>query len=247
MADAEAKPRKNADLPVRVASAIVMLLIAGTALWLGGIVWAAFIVLVAGGVLTEWDRLVSKFTGSLGARAAWDVAGIVYVLLASLALVFLRWDGTGYWLVVLVLGVIGVDVGAYFMGRTLGGPKIAPRISPSKTWAGLFGGILGAYVMILGAETVSTAWIMPAHGMDGAEWAMKTISGNWGWTLALAAVFAVVAQAGDFFESWMKRRAGVKDSSNLIPGHGGLFDRTDGLIAVSSIGALVHLVGGVFA
>lgn len=244
MADGEAKS-KNADLPVRFVSAIVMVAIAGVAFWLGGWWWASFVAIVAGGVMSEWHRLSSAIAQSPAGKAAWLIAGLAYLMLASLTLVILRWDGTGYWLFALVLSVIGVDVGAYFMGRAIGGPKIAPKISPSKTWAGLFGGMLGAFVALLGAETVSTVLIMQQHGASGSEWAWRTIEGNWLWTLAAGAVIAVVAQAGDFFESWMKRRAGVKDSSNLIPGHGGLFDRTDGLIAVSALFAIIQLVGGV--
>ena len=235
---------KNADLPARVASAIVMIAVAGTAIWLGGWWWFAFIVIVAGGVMSEWHGLVLRFVPSMAGRIVWIVAGIAYALLASLTLVSLRLDGTGYWLLVLILGVIGVDVGAYFMGRAIGGPKIAPSISPSKTWAGLAGGVVGAYVMILGAEVVSTAAIMAAHGAEFSQWVWLTLAANWGWALGLAALFAVVAQAGDFFESWMKRRAGVKDSSNLIPGHGGLFDRTDGLMAVSAVLGIVQVFTG---
>lgn len=247
MAAAEAEspgPMKKSDLGVRTLSAIVMLAVAGSALWLGGLWWAAFAVIAAAGVLYEWQRLVAAFSKSPAGRAVWTLAGTAYVLLALYALVSLRWDGTGYWLLVLLFSVVGVDVGAYFMGRALGGPKIAPSISPSKTWAGLFGGILGAYVVILLLEVVSTTILFSGQGEPAGEWAWRTLAGNWGWALLLAAVIAVIAQAGDFFESWMKRRAGVKDSSNLIPGHGGLFDRADGLIAVSALVGLVNLAEG---
>ena len=129
----------------------------------------------------------------------------------------------------LVVGVIGavvfVDSFAYFFGRTLGGPKIAPSISPSKTWAGLLGGIVGVTVWI----AVWSYFVAPAMRGDAA--AVIDIT-RFGQMLGLGALTAVAAQAGDFFESWLKRKAGVKDSSRLIPGHGGVFDRTDGMIPV---------------
>jgi phosphatidate cytidylyltransferase len=122
-----------------------------------------------------------------------------------------------------ILPIVAVDVGAYFAGRAIGGPKIAPRISPSKTWAGLGGGALAAGLVALGIELADFG---PASGTPGYDPASIAFA------LGAGALIAVLAQAGDFFESWMKRRAGVKDSSNLIPGHGGLFDRLDGFLAV---------------
>ncbi len=123
----------------------------------------------------------------------------------------------------LLLAVIATDIGAYFAGRSIGGPKIAPSISPSKTWAGLAGGMAGAaLVLMLGR----------GNGM-----AAEAIGGG--------AMLAIVAQAGDFFESWMKRRAGVKDSGKLIPGHGGLFDRVDGLLAVVFVGGVAAVGAGI--
>ena len=108
-------------------------------------------------------------------------------------------------------------------GRAVGGPKIAPRISPSKTWAGLCGGIAGAIAVIYLAEK-----------QTGAVGTVPLI-------VAFGVAAAIIAQTGDFFESWMKRRAGVKDSGNLIPGHGGLFDRVDGLLAVCFVLGLLSL------
>lgn len=216
---ASASPARKSDLAVRTVSAVAMLAVAGTALWLGGGVWALFVGAVAAGVLLEWSRLVMAFVPGLGGRALWNLAGLVYVALACVALLALRALPGGPMPVVIVLGtVIATDVWAYFAGRRFGGPKIAPAISPSKTWSGLAGGVVGAtLVMYL------------THPLD--------------WRFALAGpVIAVVAQAGDFFESWMKRRAGVKDSGRLLPGHGGLFDRVDGLLAVCfCIGAALAL------
>jgi len=216
-------PGRRSDLAVRTVSALAMVLVAGFALWAGGLVWTVFVGLVAAGILIEWSRLVIGFVPGLLGRFAWHLGGLVYVGLATAALLLMRLvDGPEP--VVIVLGtVIAVDVWAYFFGRRFGGPKIAPAISPSKTWSGLVGGMLGAAAMMYAT-----------HLAD--------------WRFALAGVpIALVAQAGDFFESWMKRRAGVKDSSQLIPGHGGLFDRADGLIAVLFLLALSRLLAGVTA
>lgn len=216
----EAAPRAKSDLAVRTASAVVMVAVAGIALWLGGGVWALFVGLVAAGVLLEWSKLVMAFVPGLAARLLWHLGGLGYVGLGAIALLFLRSPAFGPRPVLIVVGtVIAVDVWAYFFGRKFGGAKIAPAISPSKTWSGLVGGILGASVVMY-----------------------VTHPGDWRFALAGAPV-AVVAQAGDFFESWMKRRAGVKDSGNLLPGHGGLFDRVDGLIAVLFALGLSGMIG----
>lgn len=217
----EGRSAARSDLPVRAASAVVMIAIAGTALWLGGPVWTVFVGLVAAGVLIEWSRLVMAFVPGIGGRLAWHVGGLVYVGLATAALLVLRLVYGPFPVLVAVGVVVAVDVCAYFFGRRFGGPKIAPAISPSKTWAGLGGAMLGAALVMYAT-----------HQAD--------------WRFAIVGVpVAVVAQAGDFFESWMKRRAGVKDSSRLIPGHGGLFDRVDGLIAVMfAVGLSAVLAGG---
>ena len=236
----EASPPKKSDLGVRVLSALVMVAVAGTALWLGGWFWTLFVAAVGLGVLWEWWGLVRGFVRSTAGRTAWLIGGLVYVGLAVLMLLHFRVEPTGGWvmLMVVLLGVVGTDIGAYFVGRTIGGPKIAPAISPSKTWAGLGGGIVGAALGFLGAILIGqTEWFMramfAANAYDPGPGFEASV--NWPSPLALLIVgslIAVIAQAGDFFESWMKRRAGVKDSGKLIPGHGGLFDRADGIIAV---------------
>jgi phosphatidate cytidylyltransferase len=213
---------KNADLPVRVASAIVVVVIALTALWLGGWIWAGFAMVVAGGVLYEWRALVRGWNPTPLAETAWTLGGILYLAPAAAMLMLMREGERGFADVLTLIALVAaIDIGAYFTGRAIGGPKIAPAISPSKTWAGLLGGILGALAVLVLSAKLSNA--TPA----------------WWQVLGLAVLAAIVAQAGDFFESWMKRRAGVKDSGKLIPGHGGLFDRVDGLIAVSFLAALL--------
>ena len=211
----EAPAKKSADLPVRVASALVMVAIAGGALWLGGWVWYAFIALVAGICLFELARLVRTAFGTGTTPTLIVLAGAAYIGLAGFSLANLP--------PAVLLGVIGVvvatDVGAYFSGRAIGGPKIAPKISPSKTWAGLIGG------MVL-AAIVSVSFFL--YNVGEIRFSIMT-----GIAALIGALLAVLAQFGDFLESWLKRKAGMKDSSNLIPGHGGVFDRVDGMLPVA--------------
>jgi phosphatidate cytidylyltransferase len=202
------------------------------------------VALLAGGVIWEWNRLIERFGLSGLGETLWFFAGVIYVGGAAYAMLAVRngrqvlplnpdfpgYDPLGV-LVGFLLPVIAVDVGAYFAGRAIGGPKIAPRISPAKTWAGLAGGALLATLVGVAAEAAD---IGPGALIPGAP--MIALAGA-----VLSGVFiAVLAQAGDFFESWMKRRAGVKDSGQLIPGHGGLFDRLDGFIAVFFILFLIE-------
>lgn len=227
MSDARpAAVAKKSDFGVRAASAVVMLVIAGLAIWLGDLAFTAFAAAVALGVLWEWNGLAARIAQSGAARALWLIGGIVYVGVSVAALVLLREFDRGMLLVgALVLLIAAIDIGAYAAGRTIGGPRIAPSISPNKTWAGLIGAAVAAslmFVFVL-APLVDTRFM---RGID------MLIAGG--------VATAVIAQIGDFFESWMKRRAGVKDSSALIPGHGGLFDRVDGLLAVLFAGVIVH-------
>ena len=230
----QAQPKKS-DLGVRVVSALVMVTVAGTALWLGGWEWTLFVAAVALGVLWEWWGLTANFVRSHVARTVWAIGGIGYVGTAALALQFLRnapsLQHKGIELIlIVVLPVIATDVGAYFAGRAIGGPKIAPSISPSKTWAGLLGGMVAAGAVMIAATQIGgsgsvSPYYFPMYALIGA-------------------LIAIVAQCGDFFESWMKRKAGVKDSGSLLPGHGGLFDRADGLLAVMfAIGTLGLMFG----
>ncbi|MGB3806180.1 MAG: phosphatidate cytidylyltransferase [Erythrobacter sp.] len=233
MADGEYRSRRQqlrekvtglSDLPMRLLSAILMLAIAVGAVLLGGYVLQAFIVLVALAACFEFFRLIWKAYSGTVPRVVGALLGVSYFGIAVYALS--QFDVAG--LVMIVGAVIAVDVFAYFFGRAIGGPKIAPRISPSKTWAGLLGGIVGV------ASFLSLyAWL----GLEGAP-----SLGDGPLLLVWSVSIAVIAQAGDFLESWMKRRANVKDSSNLIPGHGGVFDRVDGLAAVAFVGGLLGLV-----
>jgi len=229
------------DLPVRLASALVMAAIAAGALWFGGFVWIGFVLLIAGLVLWEFNRLVRGSDASPLGETLWLFFAAVYVSGAALAMIQVRTNFSAFGVAfIYLLPVIAVDVGAYFAGRAIGGPKIAPKLSPSKTWAGLVGGAIGASFVNIGAiasnefSALVGSASLPAFAL----------------AIAAGALIAVIAQAGDFFESWLKRRAGVKDSSNLIPGHGGVFDRVDGFLAVFfvvfCVNVLPGLVAGVF-
>jgi phosphatidate cytidylyltransferase len=239
-----AEAAKTSDLGVRTLSAIVMVAVAGIALWFGGWVFTAFVVAVGAGVIWEWWGLASKIAKTPLGAALWLVAGVSYVGVAIATLIELRGTGGSAWLTVIVIGtVIATDIGAYAAGRSIGGPKIAPAISPSKTWAGLGGGILAATLWLLAANVWTAADIAQLGSAADRD---SGLGPSWP-TLAINALVsgtsaAVIAQAGDFFESWMKRRAGVKDSGHLIPGHGGLFDRVDGLLALLLLYALLHLL-----
>ncbi|WP_336980064.1 phosphatidate cytidylyltransferase [Altererythrobacter fulvus] len=226
-----AKPKS--DLRVRVISALVMLLVAGAAFWLGGPVLDLFIAAVSFATLIELMKLVELATESPARRILGTIAGVVYVGGAAVSLIVLP-----SFLVAIVVGiVIFTDTGAYFSGRKFGKRKIAPSISPSKTWEGLYGGMIAAGLfgaLALGFVVLAASALSPEK--PGIPW-LAMLAGA-----GIGAVLAIAAQAGDFLESWLKRKAGVKDSSRLIPGHGGVFDRVDGLLPVAIIAGLGSLI-----
>ena len=228
LGDAEAlAPKKNADLPVRIASAAVMLAVAIGALVAGDPWLDWFIIAVVLATLVEFVLLVLKATGKAANRFVGIIAGTLYIAAAGIILTRLPAP-----MIVGVVGtVIAVDTCAYFFGRALGGRKIAPSISPSKTWAGLLGGIVGASAWL-------AAFIYFAARQTSGPTTMGFDLRETGIIVLIGTVLAVAAQSGDFFESWLKRKAGVKDSSSLIPGHGGVFDRIDGMIPVVLIAGL---------
>lgn len=201
------------EVGLRTVAGVIMILTALTAEWFGGTVFALFVAAVATVMYYEWSRLVR------GWGIGWNVAGFLYALAPALALLWVReraGDPVGSMGFALVLWAFIVtwasDIGAFFVGRSVGGPKLAPRISPNKTISGLVGGVVAATLL-------AGAWAY-SHDL------------SWQW-YALAPVFALAAAAGDLFESWLKRRAGVKDAGALIPGHGGALDRLDGLVPVA--------------
>jgi phosphatidate cytidylyltransferase len=206
----------------RVAASILIIgaLLAGIAAAAAGRIGAGVALLV----------VCSMLVGTLGGRrsdAALAAGGILWIGLPCIALVWLAQDqASGRATVLWILAIVwATDIGAYVVGRTLGGPRLAPRMSPNKTWSGLVGGVLCAT-----AAGGATALVLGAPAFSPLPW--------------LSGLLAVVAQSGDLAESLAKRHFGVKDSSSLIPGHGGLLDRLDGLLTVVPAVALLSLFGG---
>lgn len=250
---------RRSDLATRVAAGVAMIAVAVACLWLGGIAFWALTTVAAILMFVEW-------AGLMGVRRAWiatilfalpllyvfplfgDVdrnavailviaamlvglgggggklaGGVLYAGLPAICLLFLRDQSSGIALTLWTLAVVwATDIGAYFAGRTIGGPKLAPAISPNKTWAGLAGGIIAA--AIIGALLARATALPPGLAMLGGA-------------------MAILAQLGDLYESWLKRRADVKDSGTLLPGHGGVLDRLDGLVPVAVVVAGLYAAG----
>ena len=165
---------------------------------------------------------------------SWMPAGFLYAASFMIAFAVLRGDTAfGLAACAFLLGVVwATDIFAYFVGKNVGGPKLAPRVSPNKTWSGFLGGVFFAVLAGL-----AVAWAYKLQGfVPAVPW----------WLVPVAIVLSVVSQLGDLFESWVKRRSGAKDSGRIIPGHGGLMDRIDGLgaAAVAAVVLLVLATGG---
>lgn len=244
---------KWGDLPARVGSAAVMALVGILAVWLGGAWFFALVALVGGGMVWELTRMMAPDRPALhipmGALAGFAIyvatllpgqavlpvliapaivgatqlskdrmiyaAYVAALMLACFGLIVLR-DVRGIqWILWLVLVVIATDVAGYFVGRVVGGPKFWPKVSPKKTWSGTIGG-----------------WVVAA--LVGAYFGGPLL-------VMMSVLTAFASQMGDAAESAIKRRTGIKDSSNLIPGHGGLLDRFDGMMGA----ALLVLIFGV--
>lgn len=175
-------------------------------------------------VAANWYGLFAAALGVLVfTRNPRLVAGMLYAALPTLSLFYLhnQYDGIDLSLWALVI-VWATDIGAYFAGRSIGGPKLAPVWSPNKTWAGLIGGMVAA--IVVGFALTLVLHVQPRLA-------------------AFCGLLAVAAQTGDLFESMMKRRAGVKDSGWMLPGHGGVMDRLDGAVPVLCIVALIVASG----
>ncbi|OLP60020.1 phosphatidate cytidylyltransferase [Xaviernesmea oryzae] len=255
------------ELKLRIVSGIVLALFALVVTWVGGHVFALFSVAIGALIFSEWStmtRLVLRgrrgvvlgwatlalsavFMFALGILAAlavvfvgviaaallyrarhaspWLPAGILYSGLSMISLAAVRGSGeAGLLATVFLFAVVwSTDIMAFFFGRAIGGPKLAPRISPGKTWSGAIGGTVsgvaaGAAVQILA----------------GGQGVLRI--------LAIALVLSAAGQAGDLFESWVKRRSGVKDSGRIIPGHGGVMDRADALVVAAALALAIVLV-----
>lgn len=214
----------------RVISAAVMLPMAIAAAWFGDWAFGSLVALAAVLMLWEWQRL-PQISAAPPAwtrhRAGWLLLGVVYLVVPCMALIWLRQQPEHgrhvvFWLFCVVWAT---DTGAYFAGRSIGGPKLIPSISPNKTWAGLLGGMVAA--AIAGGLVGAINPVLPALALAG-----------------LAGIVAVVSQAGDFTESALKRAFGVKDASQIIPGHGGVLDRLDGLLFAAPFVAVCDLIAG---
>ena len=260
---------RGSELALRVCSALVLVPLAIATAYLGGWPFDLFWGAAAIGVLWEWSSLVARneqlsvllaggaslalavvlvatghvlpalivvAMGALGAasltlaeRRTWVAGAIPYAGALAMGPIILRSDGEQGFLAVLFLFAIvwTTDIGAYFAGRALGGPKLVPRVSPNKTWAGAIGGLLASVLAALVVAKMAALTSLFALAM-------------------LAVVLSVSAQAGDLFESFLKRRFNAKDSSHLIPGHGGLMDRLDGFVTASVAAVMIGLARGGF-
>ena len=188
---------------------------------------AALLLLALLWAVTWWQAARLRGPDRPGQPAGWLAAGVLYIGIAGIALIELRHDNEAGRanVLFLVLTVWASDIGAYMAGRFFGGPKLVPAVSPNKTWSGAIGGLVSAV-----AAGVAASVILAPGGASRAA--------------AVAAMLGVMAQAGDLLESWIKRRFDVKDSSALIPGHGGLLDRLDGVLAAAPVAALLAFALG---
>ena len=261
MAGARANP-----LLLRVVTGLVLIAVALGAVWQGGLVFTALVAAATLVMFAEWAVMMRLSRGvrlaGLGLIAAvimlmslvstgealvalaggagllglfarklhkpmgfWTAAGVLYAGLPAIALIWTRGLSLGLVATIYLLVIVwSTDIAAFFAGRAIGGPKLAPSISPNKTWAGAFGGLMGA--------------MMVGGGMAAGY--LPDSSGGWlGVFASLAGALGVLSILGDLLESWLKRRANVKDSGNILPGHGGVMDRLDGLVPVAVAGALV--------
>jgi phosphatidate cytidylyltransferase len=261
-------PRGN-ELVLRICSALVLIPLAIATSYVGGWIFAVFWGVAAIGVLWEWTSLVAGpdrrsalmtgaaalllafalvasgrhlaavivlAMGTLAAaalaraeRRAWVAGGIPYAGALGVAPIVLRSDSADGFLAMMFLFAIvwSTDIVAYFVGRAVGGPKLMPQVSPKKTWSGALGGTVAAIVVAIAVAKVAALTGLFAIAM-------------------LAVVLSVFAQGGDLLESFLKRRFDAKDSSHLIPGHGGLMDRLDGFVTASVVAALIGLARGGF-
>jgi phosphatidate cytidylyltransferase len=263
--------QEGRNLLLRIAAALVMAPLAVAAAYVGGWLWTSLVTVAAIGLYVEWLAVIGARKSRLvllgililfgvgwaeasyvpatyvavfialgivaaavfADRRVWVVIGFGYAVAASVASILVRRDPFwGFAALMFVLLVVWVtDIGGYFAGRLLGGPKLWQRISPKKTWAGAIGGFMASLGVAAGfaAFDFGRTVAMP----------LKPVP-----LLLLAAIFSIASQLGDLFESAIKRRFGVKDSSQIIPGHGGLMDRLDGFVAAIVLAALFGFLRG---
>lgn len=218
-------PGLSKNLKLRILSALVLAPLSIFCIYMGGIIFYAFLLTLFCISLYEWMTLSIKTKEKI----AFIVFGALYLPFSFLALFEIQQNLHLAFL--LVLMVWASDIGGYVFGKFIGGPKMAVKISPNKTWAGMAGAILAPYI-------VFQIWVLIAgdNDMDDIGWQIRM--------LILSALFGIACQAGDLLVSFLKRRAGEKDTGTIIPGHGGLLDRIDSLLMG---GIVVWLVVGSFA
>ncbi len=220
----------RSNLALRVLSSLVLIPLALFVAWLGGWAFNLFWGIAALLIVYEWTKLT---VGSASPRALdmrtslWVCAGLIYAAALMMAACVLRADdSTGLVAILFLFAVVwGTDIAAYFAGRTFGGPKLMPRVSPKKTWSGALGGTFAGV-----AAAVVVAWLAGLR--------------NLGAIALVALVLSFVSQAGDLMESALKRQFGAKDSGGLLPGHGGLMDRLDGFAVAVVVAAVIGIVRG---
>jgi phosphatidate cytidylyltransferase len=219
----------RSNLALRVASSALLAPLTILVAWVGGLPFVAFWTIAASIVLWEWAGLVKgpRAPKTLGAFAGWMVAGLIYAGALLLAPILLRGDPAfGFPALLFLFAIVWVtDIAAYFAGRAIGGAKLWPAVSPKKTWSGAIGGTVGGVVAGLAVVKLAGLAIAPA-------------------LVPVVVMLSVVAQAGDLLESAIKRHFGAKDSSGLIPGHGGLMDRLDGFLTAAAAAVMVGLARG---
>jgi phosphatidate cytidylyltransferase len=264
-APAAASERASHNLLARILASLVLAPVTIGAAYAGDWLWTALVTLAAIGLYLEWLMIVGAarairitvsgsvalvVAGSYLAAGAidlalaaqllglvvvallsseqrgWAAAGFLYAAAAQMAAILVRLDPVaGFAALIFVLLVVWVtDIGGYFAGRGLGGPKLWSRVSPKKTWAGAIGGFAASLMVAGGFAGFGLGRTLPL--------------------LLLAAMLSVASQLGDLFESAVKRRFGVKDSSQIIPGHGGLMDRLDGFVAAIVLAAIFGILRG---
>ncbi|NBX02799.1 MAG: phosphatidate cytidylyltransferase [Alphaproteobacteria bacterium] len=218
----DATNEKWSGLKARILSALALALVVISLLYVGGLPFMLLVLIAALIMMREWNNLV------INNSALERTLGMAYVAVPCACLIWLRGLESGLALTLCLIAIVcATDIGAFFAGRQIGGPKLAPSISPNKTWAGLGGGVLCAAI----ASAIAHSFVPFPATLLGA--------------IGLGALLAVLAQGGDLLESWMKRRAGVKDSGTLLPGHGGLLDRADGYIFTLPMFALLLWLQGI--
>lgn len=212
------------DITARLISGLVLGLLTIAAIFLGGLAFQAFVAIAFGLSFKEWVRMARK-----GGHAVRDgIIGVLYIAFCFTAFLKLRLDlDQGLFLtIVLLAGVWASDIVAYFSGKLIGGPKLMPKISPNKTWAGFIGGTLASACTLLAMDYFAP-YFGRASGLEFFPFAPL------GTAFVIGMFFTILGQIGDLLVSWYKRKVDVKDTGTLIPGHGGLLDRIDSLLLVT--------------